>query len=272
MAPYVLSAVVLLVLLAVVASPVRTALRRRRVRSQPFPAAWRDILRQRVPYFRQMPADLQLQLKKHIQVFIAEKPFIGCAGLQVTEEMRVTIAAQACLLILNRRTGYPQLRQILLYPAAFLVDRVQTHDGGVQHAQRQTLLGESWGQGQVVLSWNDTVQGASVIDDGRNVVIHEFAHQLDQESGTANGAPPMGGGAARVQRWSRVLGDAFAQLQAQVQRGEPSLLDAYGATNPAEFFAVVSEVFFEQTEQLAREHPALYAELRAYYRVNPLSW
>ena len=122
-------------------------MRRRTLRSQPFPAAWRDILRQRVPYFRQMPADLQLQLKKHIQVFIAEKPFIGCAGLEITDEMRVTIAAQACLLTLNRRTGYPQLRQILVYPAAFVVDRVHTHGGGVQQAQRQALLGESWSQG-----------------------------------------------------------------------------------------------------------------------------
>ena len=147
MALFLLSAVALLALLAVFAAPIRTALRRRTLRSQPFPAAWRDILRQRVPYFRQMPADLQLQLKKHIQVFIAEKPFIGCAGLEITDEMRVTIAAQACLLTLNRRTGYPQLRQILVYPAAFVVDRVHTHGGGVQQAQRQALLGESWSQG-----------------------------------------------------------------------------------------------------------------------------
>lgn len=272
MAIFLLSALAVLILLALFAAPIRTELRRRKLRSQPFPAAWRDILRQRVPYFRKMPADLQLQLKKHIQVFIAEKPFIGCAGLEVTDEMRVTIAAQACLLTLNRRTGYPQLRQILVYPAAFMVDRVQTHGGGIQQEQRQALSGESWSQGQVILSWNDTVQGAAVADDGHNVVIHEFAHQLDQENGSANGAPPMAGGAARVQRWTRVFSDAFTQLQAQVQRGEPSLLDDYGATNPAEFFAVVSEVFFEQTQQLAAEHPALYQELRAFYRVDPLSW
>ena len=146
MAIFLLLALAALILLALFATPLRTALRRRTLRSQPFPAAWRDILRQRVPYFRQMPADLQLQLKKHIQVFIAEKPFIGCAGLEVTDEMRVTIAAQACLLTLNRRTGYPQLRQILVYPAAFMVDRVQNH-GGVQQEQRQALLGESWSQG-----------------------------------------------------------------------------------------------------------------------------
>ena len=272
MAIFVLSALAVLILLAPFATPIHTALRRRRLLRQPFPAAWRDILRQRVPYFRKMPADLQLQLKKQIQVFIAEKPFIGCAGLEITDEMRVTIAAQACLLTLNRRTAYSQLRQILVYPAAFLVDRVQTHGGGVQQEQRQALSGESWSQGQVILSWNDTVQGAAVADDGHNVVIHEFAHQLDQENGSANGAPPMAGGAARVRRWTEVFSTAFSQLQAQLAQGEPTLIDGYGASNPAEFFAVVSEVFFEQPQPLADQYPALYAELCTFYRVNPLSW
>ncbi len=154
------------------------------VRRQPFPEAWREILRRRVPYFRSMPADLQLQLKKRMQVFLAEKPFIGCDGLEVTDEMRVTIAAQACLLILNRRTDYfANLRQILVYPGAFLVDRVHTDGAGVLQEQRQVLSGESWSQGQVIVSWDDVVDGASVVDDGRNVVIHEFAHQLDQQNG-----------------------------------------------------------------------------------------
>ena len=263
---------VLLLVLWLAFAPVHTAWRRQRLRSQPFPAQWRDILRRRVPYFRQMPVDLQLQLKQHIQVFMAEKPFIGCAGLEVTDDMRVTIAAQACLLLLNRRTGYyPQLRQILVYPAAFFVQRNQ-QDGPVLHAQRHALAGESWSQGQVILSWDDALQGATTVGDGRNVVIHEFAHQLDQENGDANGAPYLGGGPARLQRWSQVLGEAFAQLQAQLQRGEPTLLDGYAATNPAEFFAVVSEVFFEQAPALAQAYPALYAQLRAFYRVNPLSW
>ena len=146
MPAFIISLLGLLLVTWLIGQPWWRQRRRNLVSRQPFPAAWRDILRQRVPYFRQMPADLQLQLKKHIQVFIAEKPFIGCAGLEVTDEMRVTIAAQACLLTLNRRTGYPQLRQILVYPAAFMVDRVQNH-GGVQQAQRQALLGESWSQG-----------------------------------------------------------------------------------------------------------------------------
>ena len=130
MPAFIISLLGLLLVAWLIGQPWWRQRRRNLVSLQPFPTAWRDILRQRVPYFRQMPADLQLQLKKHIQVFIAEKPFIGCAGLEITDEMRVTIAAQACLLPLTRRTGYPQLRQILVYPAAFVVDRVHTHGGG----------------------------------------------------------------------------------------------------------------------------------------------
>ena len=167
--------------------PLFAARRRRRITLAPFPAEWREHLRRRVPYFRSMPADLQLQLKKHIQVFLAEKPFIGCGGLVVIDEMRVTIAAQACLLILNRRNDYfAQLRQILVYPGAFVVDKLHTDAAGVQQDSRQVLAGESWSLGQVIVSWQDAIDGAAVTDDGRNVVIHEFAHQLDQANGRAS--------------------------------------------------------------------------------------
>jgi Mlc titration factor MtfA (ptsG expression regulator) len=246
--------------------------RRRRWRSQPFPEAWRHILKKRVPYVRALPADLQLQLKKHIQVFVAEKAFIGCGGLVMNDEIRITIAAQACLLILNRPTDYyPKLRQVLVYPSAFLVNRPHTDDAGVQQDRRQVLLGESWSQGQVILSWDDTVEGAAVVDDAQNVVIHEFAHQLDTEKGYANGAPILAG-RERYARWARTMGEAFRQLQAQARRHEPSLFNHYGATDPAEFFAVVSETFFEQPTELADQHPALYQELCDFYRINPLSW
>ena len=253
--------------------PIARAWRRARIRRRPFPEAWREILRRRVPYFRLLPADLQLQLKKHIQVFLAEKPFIGCAGLEVTEEMRVVIAAQACLLLLNRRRPdyFPNLRQILVYPGAFIVDRVQTDGAGVLQEQRHVLSGESWSQGQVILSWDVVVDGAAIVDDGRNVVIHEFAHQLDQQNGHANGAPFFVGRAKRA-RWASVMSAEFERLQEAARDGLPSLLSYYGATNPAEFFAVSSEVFFEQPEKMAGEHPELYRELSRFYRVDPLSW
>jgi Mlc titration factor MtfA (ptsG expression regulator) len=267
----------LLLMVAVLAWQLREPLfagwRRRRVTRQPFPAPWRQILRQRVPAVHRLPVDLQLQLKKRMQVFLAEKPFIGCGGLAVTEEMRVVVAAQACLLLLNRpRDDFHALRQILLYPGAFVVDKLHTDATGVLQEQRQVLLGESWQQGQVILSWPDVLEGAAVPDDGRNVVVHEFAHQLDQQAGRANGAPAGLFGRQRRARWARVMNAEYTALRRRVQRGEPSLLSDYAATDPAEFFAVASEVFFEQPLALAEAHPALFGELRGYYRINPLSW
>ncbi|MGE5162082.1 MAG: zinc-dependent peptidase, partial [Betaproteobacteria bacterium] len=230
-----------------------TGWRRARLRARPFPREWREYLRRRVPYVRALPADLQLQLKKHIQVFLAEKPFTGCDGLEVTDEMRVTIAAQACLLLLNRRTDYfPNATEILLYPGKFIVDREVPDGIGLARRDRSVLAGESWSSGQVILSWDDAVEGAERVDDGFNVVIHEFAHQLDQENGATNGAPFMRS-RARRERWAEVLGREFAALQSRLAGGQPSLIDAYGATNPGEFFAVVSELFFERPRELAAE-------------------
>ena len=245
---------------------------RQALRQRPFPSGWRDVLRQRVALYPRLPADLQLQLKQHMQVFLAEKTFIGCQGLPITDEMRVTIAAHACLLILNRPSGYyPYLRQILVYPDSFVVERDHTDHVGVAHRARQVLAGESWSEGQVVLSWQDTLDGAAVADDGQNVAIHEFAHQLDQETGRANGAPMLAGRAQR-QRWSSVLSTEFMTLQARVSRGAPNLFCDYGATDPAEFFAVVSEVFFEQPTQMAQAHPALYQEFSLFYQLDPVNW
>lgn len=246
--------------------------RRRRIRQQPFPADWRTILRRRMPLLRRLPADLQLQLKRHMQVFLAEKPFIGCNGLEVTEEMRVLVAAQACLLILNRPSDYfPGLRQVLLYPSAYWVDRREGDASGVQHERREARSGESWVQGQVILSWPDVLAGAADPADGQNLVIHEFAHQLDQERGRATGAPFLGE-RARYARWAAVMNAEYRRLREQLSRGEPTLLSPYAATEPAEFFAVASEVFFEQPLEMARHHAALYGELARYYRVDPTTW
>lgn len=247
--------------------------RRSRVLRQPFPPAWRAVLRQRLPLFARLPVPLQQQLRQRIQLFVAEVPVIGCRGLVVTEEMRVLIAAQASLLALHRGAdAWPQLRQVLLYPGPFVVDRAVNDGAGLQRAERRVLAGESWARGPVILSWPDVLEGAADPDDGRNVVIHEFAHQLDQETGAANGAPWLGGRRAARERWARVLGAAFAELQHRHAAGEPSVLDAYGAQEPAEFFAVACEAFFERPAALAEEQPALFAELRGYFRVDPRGW
>jgi hypothetical protein len=242
------------------------------VRRQHFPAAWREILRRRLPAFARLPVDLQLQVKKHVQVLIAEKPFIGCAGLVVNDEMRVLIAAQAALLLLNHQAGYfANLRQVLVYPGAFVVERSTPDASGLTHETRRALVGESWQQGQLLLSWDDVLAGAADPDDGHNVVIHEFAHQLDQERGRANGSPWLGRRDGYT-RWAAVLSAEFKSLQQRVARGEADVIHPYAATDPAEFFAVVSEHFFEQPAALAAAHPALYAEFARCYRTDPLSW
>jgi hypothetical protein len=266
-----------LALLAAVAAwlagpPVLAALRRARVRRQPFPPAWRDILRRRMPAFARLPANLQLQVKKHVQVLVAEKPFIGCAGLVITDEVRVLIAAQAALLLLNRQADYfGNLRQVLVYPGAFIVEREQPDGSGLTHATRRALSGESWQQGQLLLSWDDVLAGAADPGDGHNVVIHEFAHQLDQERGRANGAPWLGR-RERYVRWAQVMSAEFDALRQRLAQGESGVIDAYAATDPAEFFAVVSEHFFEQPAALAAAHAALFAEFARLYRCDPLSW
>jgi MtfA peptidase len=272
MAATILLLLAIAALLALYAGPVHRAWRRRRIARQPFPAEWRRLLRRRVPAFRRMPPDLQAQLRKRIQVFVAEKPFIGCAGMRITDEVRVTVAALACMLILNRPADvFPALREILVYPGAFAASRSVADEAGLQREVRQTMAGESWARGQVILSWQDVLEGAAIADDGRNVVLHEFAHQLDHEKGYASGVPFLGHRNAYA-RWARVFQAEFDSLRAAISSGEPTLLGHYAATDPAEFFAVATEVFFEQADTLAQRHPALFGALQGYYRVDPRDW
>lgn len=255
-----------------ISQPWRLAWRRARIARRPFPAAWRAILRRRVPLVQRLPVDLQLRLKGLIQVFLAEKSIVGCAGLTVTDEVRVTIAAQACLPLLGRPRGfYPELSSVLVYPGAFVVDRLQ-QDGLLQRHDRRVLTGESWSRGQVVLSWDHVREEAGQPDGGSNVVVHEFAHQLDQAGGAANGAPWLPGAWWR-RRWSQVWNQAYAQASARRAQGdEGELMGDYALSAPAEFFAVASERFFGASTELARQYPALHAELRRYYGVDPRLW
>lgn len=252
--------------------PYILANKRNLIKQKPFKKTWRKIIQRRMPYFNQMPADLQLQLKQLIQVFISEKKFIGCNGVIITDEIRVTIAAQACLLLLNKKTNYyPKLRTILMYPSAFVKQQQHINIDGTQSVKGITLAGESWGFGRIVLSWQDSVAGAEQPNDGHNVVIHEFAHQLDQENGVANGSPILGKN-QDYKTWSAIFSKQFSLLQQQVNLGQTSLFDPYGATNPAEFFAVASEVFFEQAKSLSIQYPLLYEQMSAYYHVDPIHW
>lgn len=247
-------------------------LQRKRIRSQAFAPHWRETLRRRMPAFARLPTDVQWRLKKHAQVLMAETPFVGCAGLQVSDEMRVLVSVQAALLLLRPGVShFENLRQILIYPSAFAVQRSKADGAGLVRDERHALVGESWQQGQAILSWEDVVHGAANPSDGRNVVLHEFAHQLDQANGAANGAPWLSGAQHR-NRWAQVMTAEFQALQRRLANDEPGLIEAYAATNPAEFFAVISELYFEKPLELAQQHPALYAQFRGLYGVDPLAW
>ncbi len=255
----------------VAGKPLLVKKRRVRIANQPFPKSWRKILQQKIPYFYSMPTDLQLQLKKHILVFLDEKKFYGFKGITINDEIRVTIAAQACLLLLNRDTDYyPKLKSVYVYPAAFIAKNTGVDNAGVLKNHHRILSGESWDIGKVILSWRDSEKGAQDFSDGHNVVIHEFAHQLDQETGVANGAPFLK--SKNNNQWSKVLSREFEMLTIKARKGEDALLDHYGATNPAEFFAVASEVFFEKPKEMLKMHEQLYLQLQAFYQVNPAIW
>ena len=258
--------------LACAAAMLAPGWRLKRVLKRPVPAEWVAILCRNIPIYPRMAPPLQGQLHTLVLQFLHQKTFVGCEGQQIDDEVRVTIAGQACLLLLNRATRvYPTLHTILVYPSAFLVPRNEVDAAGVVTETRQDLLGESWGDGRVVLSWDHVRHGANDYTDGQNVVLHEFAHQLDSESGSNNGAPYLGS-TSRYRSWAAVLSRDFAQLQAAAMGQQHGVLDHYGATSPAEFFAVATETFFEKPYQMAERHPALFAQFELYYRVDPRAW
>ena len=246
-----------------------TRRRRDRIRRRPFPEAWRAIIEKNVAYAARLPPEDQRELFGHVQVFLAEKHFEGCGGQPMTDEVRVTIAAQACILLLHRATDYyPNLVSILVYPTTYLVPAGWRTAEGLVADGPQARLGESWTRDAVVLAWDAALSGAVDMHDGHNVVLHEFAHQLDQESGAGNGAPILPT-RSRYVTWARVLGHDFDRLVHEAARNHRTLIDQYGATNPAEFFAVATETFFEKPVQLQSKHPALYRELEQFYRQDP---
>lgn len=265
-------ALALIVTILVLVFVVYPRWRLQRALRSAFPSHYSKILRRHLAPYRHMPADLQLQLKQKIKQFLHEKTFVGCNGLEVTDEMRVTIAGRACMLLLNRETEvYPRLTHILIYPDIFQVPRKETQVGGVVVEHSQTLAGESWSDGRVVLAWHEVLHPS--VEDGRahDVVVHEFAHQLDSEDGVTDGAPPLPSTKA-YRAWAAVMSREYERLQSSVQTGIETLIDPYGTTNPAEFFAVCSEAYFYESDALAYYHPHLYQEFYKFYRVDPRDW
>ena len=251
--------------------------RRERLRARPFSPAWRRGLEKKFPLYRRLPESDRRELESHIQVFLAEKRFEGCGGFKITDDVRALIAAQACLLLLHRETDYyPSLRSILVYPDTFVIKTKRREEDELADRHVRSRLGES-GNGAVVLSWSATLAGAAEPADGLNLVFHEFAHQLDEEDGAVDGAPllPADGIRQRHSRylvWARVLRAEYERLRKDREAGRETVLDEYGAANPAEFFAVATECFFEKPHQLRKKHPELYDELKQFYRQDPVNF
>ncbi len=250
----------------------RRKARRQQLMTEPLPEEWEPILKQNVPLYSRLPDEMQRELRGLINIFLHEKRFEGCGGLEITDEIRVTVAAQACILLLNRETDfYPRLTSILVYPCAYVAKEVWHIAAGVEVEEDSVRFGESWDSGTVVLAWDIVKHGAWDWKDGQNVVLHEFAHRLDQQDGTADGAPILEQ-RSRYVTWARTLSSEYEQLQKKAKRGRKTVMDKYGATDPAEFFAVATETFFEKSRQMKKKHPELYSELRTYYKLDPAAW
>ncbi|XOZ34505.1 zinc-dependent peptidase [Halomonadaceae bacterium KBTZ08] len=242
--------------------------RRNRQLRHPFPSHWRALLNTQVPLYRQLPPQLRNQLEQRVQIFLAEKTFYGCDGFEVDETVRLTIAGHACLLIVARNiSDFDAIHSILVYPDQYYVRSLES-DGITVSASNQIRAGEASNRGQVVLAWTDCEEGAIHPDGAHNVILHEFAHQLDYLDGTADGAPPLSGEQAR--HWQETMSRAYQDLRRSIRFHRKPWLDAYGATEPAEFFAVLTETFFQQPGHLNAKQPDVYQTLCGFFRLDPL--
>ena len=226
----------------------------------------------RVPVFARLTPDDQQELLSHVRVLLEEKHFEGVAGLLMRDEIRLTIAAQAALLLLHRESDYfPRLTSVIVYPTGYVANEAHAEDGIWTEGDDHLLGHTQRDLRALVLAWDEAKAGAADPDDGHNLVLHEFAHQLDFEDGSTDGTPALGSG-AEVRAWARVFEEELETLRRAADAGEPTLLDPYGAEDPAEFFAVATETFFERATELRRQHPLLYDELQRFYRQDPAGW
>ena len=243
--------------------------RRLKILSRPFPASWNAILARNAVFTRGMQGRWLSQVKDAIKVLVAEKNWEGCGGLKIEDEHRVTIAAQIAKMTLGMPGEYfAETKSVLLYPQAYVAKSQQQIGSGVVVEGPSGRAGEAWYRGPVILSWDEVLATGRQKNFARNVVIHEFAHQLDMRNGAHADGVPVIESAEFAKRWVRVLRENYARLQEQCQNGVRSLLDCYGATNHAEFFAVASEVFFEEPEDLELEWPDLFGILAEFYRLG----
>ncbi len=242
--------------------------RRARLLAAPMLASWRAIV-EGLPFWSSLDDAERERLVRIARILVAEKEWEGCGGLKLTDEIRVTIAAQAALLVLHRPESewFPGVPAILVYPHAYVNPLPHTDRFGIVTVGTANQ-GEAWRRGPVVLDWDDVQQGVARPADGRNLVFHEFAHKLDMLDGFADGCPPLDS-REEYRHWHAVMVREYQALCRDAEDGRATLLDTYGATNPAEFFAVATEAFFERGEEMSRTHSAMYAALADYFRQDP---
>ena len=243
--------------------------RRQALRAAPLPARWVDVLDEHVGHYAFLGGEERSKLHDDLRILIAEKNWEGCGGLELNDTIRVTVAGQAALLLLGFEDEYyDHVQSILVYPAGFLVPTQEHDEAGVVHQREDARLGEAWQRGPVILSWADAQYGGRDAEDGTNVVLHEFAHQLDMAERAADGTPLLRS-REQYRRWREVMTREYRHLVRASARGTATLLDQYGAKDEAEFFAVATETFFEWPRELRQEHPELYDLLKEYYQQDP---
>jgi MtfA peptidase len=248
-----------------------TERRRNRLLEAPFPADWTKILERNVAAYKLLDADEQQRLRDLVQVFIAEKHWEGAGGLELDDEIRVTVAGTGCQLLLGRSHDlFAEVESIVIYPSAVVVPEQarSIFDSGARPTTGDMpVLGVAHRGGALVLAWDSALRGSRDPRDGRNVVIHELAHKIDFLDGSADGTPPLDSGSAR-RAWIAAFAPAYLAHKERAERGQPSFLDDYAVTNEAEYFAVATEAFFEKPRALARELPDVYAALRQFYSLD----
>ncbi len=245
-------------------------LAREQLLATPLSPEQRKLVERLVPITKRLPSQLHRKLEGKINLFLDQITFHGQNGIEVNEAMRLSIAAQACLLVVNSPAWYDTLRTVLIYPSAFRTRR-NTHQGYIVQEEDLTMLGESWARGPVILSWDHALQGGLDAEDGHNVVLHEFAHQLDSLTGHTNAIPILRKGQT-YDEWEKAMLDAFQRHVDRVEEGLPTLIDPYGASNHEEFFAEAIVAFFEKPNALRLEEPALYTQFSNLLALDPAQW
>ena len=249
----------------------RSNTRRHRLLQTPLAAEDIAIIESHVPLYTRMPAELRKTLQGCINYFLDEKVFVGCEGLEIDHKTRLVIAANACMLLVNKRKKYfPGFETILVYPDTYTAREV-SYDGLVEVHKDSSRAGESWFRGPIVLSLTDVVRGSSNEHDGHNVVLHEFAHKLDEENGTMDGLPILRK-SEHYREWAEVLTREYNEFLDRVDRGQNKVIDEYGAVSAIEFFAVATESFYEKPQQMKKQIPELYQQLQQFYGIDPAQW